>query len=156
MTAPPKTADSRLEAHEAAVARLLAQYRELPPGEPVRLAKSTTNLFRPRERTRRPGQARGDGERRHLRGGDVDPQAGRRPLVAPHGQPLPAEVAAAFVLLAGSALMVQSFRRLQTFDFGIEAERVLFVRPRLSANSYAPSARREAYFAEAVDRLRGR
>jgi FAD/FMN-containing dehydrogenase len=37
------------------VARLLAQYRALPPGEPVRLAKSTTNLFRPRERTRRPG-----------------------------------------------------------------------------------------------------
>ena len=55
MTAPPKTADNRLEAHEAAVARLLAQYRELPPGEPVRLAKSTTNLFRPRERTGRAG-----------------------------------------------------------------------------------------------------
>jgi FAD/FMN-containing dehydrogenase len=55
VTAPPKTADSLHGAHDAAVARLLAQYRALPPGEPVRLAKSTTNLFRPRERARRAG-----------------------------------------------------------------------------------------------------
>jgi FAD/FMN-containing dehydrogenase len=34
---------------------LRAQFRALPPGEPVRLAKSTSNLFRPRERGRRQG-----------------------------------------------------------------------------------------------------
>jgi FAD/FMN-containing dehydrogenase len=55
VTAPSGTAPATYAAHDAAVARLVAQYRSLPPGEPVRLAKSTTNLFRPRERTRRPG-----------------------------------------------------------------------------------------------------
>ena len=55
MTAPLQTASTPQGAHEAAVARLLAQYRALPPGEPVRLAKSTTNLFRSRERNSRPG-----------------------------------------------------------------------------------------------------
>ncbi len=34
--------------HAAAVARLQASYAALPPGAPVRLAKTTTNLFRPR------------------------------------------------------------------------------------------------------------
>lgn len=34
--------------HEAAVARLRASYAALPPDAPVRLAKRTTNLFRPR------------------------------------------------------------------------------------------------------------
>lgn len=34
--------------HEAAVARLRASYAALPPGAPVRLAKRTSNLFRPR------------------------------------------------------------------------------------------------------------
>jgi FAD/FMN-containing dehydrogenase len=37
------------ERHEAAVARLRASYAAVPRGAPVRLAKSTTNLFRPRE-----------------------------------------------------------------------------------------------------------
>ncbi|MEZ5115894.1 MAG: FAD-binding oxidoreductase [Candidatus Nanopelagicales bacterium] len=37
------------------VARLLDQYAELAPGEPVRLAKATSNLFRPRARTSSPG-----------------------------------------------------------------------------------------------------
>ncbi|MGN6612289.1 MAG: FAD-binding oxidoreductase [Angustibacter sp.] len=39
----------------AAVERLRAQYRALPPGQPVRLAKTTSNLFRPRERGARAG-----------------------------------------------------------------------------------------------------
>jgi len=34
--------------HEAAVARLRASYDEIPAGAPVRLAKRTSNLFRPR------------------------------------------------------------------------------------------------------------
>ncbi len=32
--------------HDAAVADLAAQYRRVPPGQPVRLAKTTSNLFR--------------------------------------------------------------------------------------------------------------
>ena len=35
--------------HAAAVDRLRASYAALPPGAPVRLAKQTSNLFRPRE-----------------------------------------------------------------------------------------------------------
>jgi len=42
-------------AHEAAVHRLRASYDALPQGAPVRLAKKTTNLFRPRQ----PQAARG-------------------------------------------------------------------------------------------------
>jgi FAD/FMN-containing dehydrogenase len=41
--------------HETAVRRLLASYRRIPPGEPVRLAKRTSNLFRPRTPTTTPG-----------------------------------------------------------------------------------------------------
>ncbi|MDX6285254.1 MAG: hypothetical protein QOG53_739 [Frankiales bacterium] len=41
--------------HEAATARLLAQYAAIPEGAPVRLAKRTSNLFRPRERILTPG-----------------------------------------------------------------------------------------------------
>jgi FAD/FMN-containing dehydrogenase len=37
------------------VARLQAQYAALPPGSPVRLAKKTSNLFRPRARHSSPG-----------------------------------------------------------------------------------------------------
>jgi FAD/FMN-containing dehydrogenase len=39
------------EQHEEAVERLLASYRAVPPGTPVRLAKRTSNLFRPRAGT---------------------------------------------------------------------------------------------------------
>ncbi|HET6938747.1 MAG TPA: FAD-binding oxidoreductase [Nocardioides sp.] len=42
-------------AHEAAVARLRASYDAIPSGAPVRLAKKTSNLFRPRSRSRTPG-----------------------------------------------------------------------------------------------------
>jgi FAD/FMN-containing dehydrogenase len=42
-------------AHEEAVDRLLREFRAIPPGEPVRLAKRTSNLFRPREENRSPG-----------------------------------------------------------------------------------------------------
>lgn len=37
-------------AHQAAVERLLASYRDIPIGEAVRLSKRTSNLFRPRTR----------------------------------------------------------------------------------------------------------
>ncbi len=41
--------------HAEAVAALLDSYRQIPAGEPVRLAKRTSNLFRPREATTAPG-----------------------------------------------------------------------------------------------------
>jgi FAD/FMN-containing dehydrogenase len=41
--------------HEEAVARLRASYDAIPSGEPVRLAKKTSNLFRPRSATGVPG-----------------------------------------------------------------------------------------------------
>ena len=42
-------------AHEAAVARLTASYDAIPAGQAVRLAKKTSNLFRPRASTDAPG-----------------------------------------------------------------------------------------------------
>jgi FAD/FMN-containing dehydrogenase len=41
--------------HHEATQRLLAQYAAIPPGETVRLAKRTSNLFRNRPDTERPG-----------------------------------------------------------------------------------------------------
>jgi FAD/FMN-containing dehydrogenase len=42
-------------AHAGAVERLRASYAAIPDGQPVRLAKRTTNLFRPRATTSAPG-----------------------------------------------------------------------------------------------------
>jgi FAD/FMN-containing dehydrogenase len=44
-----------LTSHEAAVRRLVESYRRIPDGAPIRLAKPTSNLFRPRSRIDRPG-----------------------------------------------------------------------------------------------------
>ncbi len=44
-----------LAAHEAGVQRLVASYRAIPDGAPVRLAKRTSNLFRARTATDTPG-----------------------------------------------------------------------------------------------------
>ena len=63
------------------------------------------------------------------------------------------EVAAAFVLFAGSALMLDSFRSMQHVDFGIEADRVLIARPSLSPNAYSTEARRRSYFDLAMHRV---
>ncbi|MET3861957.1 FAD/FMN-containing dehydrogenase [Dietzia sp. 2505] len=41
--------------HEEGVRRLLASFEAVPPGEPVRLAKKTSNLFRPRASSSSPG-----------------------------------------------------------------------------------------------------
>src|SRR3954447_25990441 len=43
------------QAHELAVARLLASYRAVPPAATVRLAKKTSNLFRVRRPISVPG-----------------------------------------------------------------------------------------------------
>jgi putative ABC transport system permease protein len=65
-----------------------------------------------------------------------------------------AEVAAAFVLFAGSALMLDSFRRLQHVDFGLQADRVLVARPWLSAAAYPTDTRRRSYYDLAMERVR--
>jgi FAD/FMN-containing dehydrogenase len=44
-----------MAAHEDARRRLVAQYDAIPAGDPVRLAKRTSNLFRPRDTTAAPG-----------------------------------------------------------------------------------------------------
>ena len=41
--------------HQEAVRRLRASYDAIAPGSPVRLAKRTSNLFRPRSATDAPG-----------------------------------------------------------------------------------------------------
>jgi FAD/FMN-containing dehydrogenase len=41
--------------HQAAVQRLVRSYDQIPPGSPVRLAKRTSNLFRPRAPANTPG-----------------------------------------------------------------------------------------------------
>ena len=46
---------SAWEEHQRAVERLRASYDAIPAGDPVRLAKRTTNLFRPRAATLAPG-----------------------------------------------------------------------------------------------------
>ncbi|WP_293783397.1 FAD-binding oxidoreductase [uncultured Aeromicrobium sp.] len=43
------------EQHRRAVEALRASYRRIPPGQPVRLAKRTSNLFRPRAEPTAPG-----------------------------------------------------------------------------------------------------
>src|SRR3712207_2949001 len=53
---PPATCVPRgRQAHEAAVARLVDSYRAIPAGQTVRLAKRTSNLFRPRAAVTAPG-----------------------------------------------------------------------------------------------------
>jgi FAD/FMN-containing dehydrogenase len=54
--AAPTSADSGAwVAYRARVERLKAQYAAIPAGDPVRLAKKTSNLFRPRTRATTPG-----------------------------------------------------------------------------------------------------
>jgi FAD/FMN-containing dehydrogenase len=43
------------EAYRGRIERLRSQYLSIPPGEPVRLAKRNSNLFRPRAPAHRPG-----------------------------------------------------------------------------------------------------
>ncbi len=53
---PPLSTSTRgAMAHRQGVERLLASYRAIPSGPPVRLAKRTSNLFRPRAAVRVPG-----------------------------------------------------------------------------------------------------
>jgi FAD/FMN-containing dehydrogenase len=54
LTDPPDT-HARARQHERAVAEAAAAYAALPPDQPVRLAKRTSNLFRTRSETASPG-----------------------------------------------------------------------------------------------------
>jgi FAD/FMN-containing dehydrogenase len=47
--------DPAWEAYRQKVSWLTSQYQAIPPGEPVRLAKKTSNLFRSRAKVSRPG-----------------------------------------------------------------------------------------------------
>src|SRR5689334_8363163 len=49
------TQDAAWAAYRDRVQRLSGQYAAIPAGDPVRLAKKTTNLFRPRESASGPG-----------------------------------------------------------------------------------------------------
>jgi FAD/FMN-containing dehydrogenase len=51
----PVQLTSAWQSHRDAVQRLQDSYRAIPAGSPVRLAKRTSNLFRPRTSTGRPG-----------------------------------------------------------------------------------------------------
>ena len=51
----PPSAEAAYEAYSQAVDRIRQQLSELGPGDPVRLAKSTSNLFRMREASSTPG-----------------------------------------------------------------------------------------------------
>ncbi len=51
----PTVATATTSDHDQTVRRLQTQLRELPAGAPIRLAKRTSNLFRPRVRTGAPG-----------------------------------------------------------------------------------------------------
>jgi putative ABC transport system permease protein len=64
-----------------------------------------------------------------------------------------AEIAFAFVLIACSALFLQSARHLAAVDPGIDAERVLLTTISFGEREYADTARREAFFAGGMERL---
>ncbi len=86
--------------HDLAVAQLRRSYAAVPPGQPVRLAKRTSNLFRPRGAPRAPGldvsglggvlgvdpvarTAEVQGMCTYERSGRGDPAHGLMPLVVP-------------------------------------------------------------------------
>jgi len=71
---------------------------------------------------------------------------GRRALVI-------AEVASSLVVLVGSLLMIQGFRRLMRPEQGFEPRHVLSMSVDLSRTRYATDAARAAYASRAIDRL---
>ena len=64
-----------------------------------------------------------------------------------------AEIAFALVLLAGAALMIQSFVRLMRVSPGFEPSRLVTVSLTLSEQKYADPGRRRAFFDELVGRF---
>jgi putative ABC transport system permease protein len=64
------------------------------------------------------------------------------------------EIALALILLAGAALLLQSFRKLQNLDPGFDPRNLVAVNVAVSGSGHAQPDRRSAFFREAVDRLR--
>lgn len=69
-----------------------------------------------------------------------------------------AEMALAFVLLAGAGLLIRSARKLDAVDPGFRSERVAvatFSLGALSGSRYAEEARRSRFFSQLLDRVQG-
>ena len=64
-----------------------------------------------------------------------------------------AEVAVSFILLIGAGLLINSFMHLRNLDPGFRAERLLGLNVDLSPVKYPDTARRVAFFDEAVRRV---
>ncbi len=64
------------------------------------------------------------------------------------------EIALALVLLAGAALLLQSFRKLHNLDPGFDPRNLVAVNVAVAGSGHAQPDRRSAFFREAVDRLR--
>ena len=65
-----------------------------------------------------------------------------------------AQIALAFVLLAGAGLLLKSFWRLHVYPAGFHPDRVLVLNVQLSGPRYEADAQRKAYATSFLDRLR--
>jgi len=65
-----------------------------------------------------------------------------------------AQLVVAVPLLSGAGLLVSSFARLQSVDPGFEAENLLTLRVSISDGAYPDQPEREAFWDEALDRVR--
>ena len=90
-------------------------------------------------------------ERLRDAGPSASPGAGRRRL---RGMLVGAEIALAFVLLAGTHLLVRSFQRLTALDPGFEAEQVLTVALDLDEAHHPKPEEGPVFFARLIDRIR--
>ena len=64
------------------------------------------------------------------------------------------EVALAFVLTVGAALMIQAFTRLRAIDPGFRTKDILTLKTPMGSRQYREPARRAAYYDQVVDRLK--
>lgn len=65
------------------------------------------------------------------------------------------EVALAFVLLIGAALLIESFRRAQRVDPGFEADGLLTLRVTLPLSQYREDSRAEGFYRALLERIEG-
>lgn len=86
-------------------------------------------------------------ERAASTGGGIGRQRTRRLLVV-------SEVALSFILLAGAALLLRSFRQLQQVSPGFRSEKLLTMRVDLSSRKYRDNSQILAFYTQALERLR--